>query len=97
MSGYVSVASPCFTCGRIFSYNPHLVPSVPIDPQTNRPLDVNERGKEQPIDPEARARAIRQPLCRDCIALVNVRRIEKGLEPIYVSPNAYEAIEAGQL
>lgn len=28
--GYALVHSPCFGCGRVFSYNPHLVPSLPI-------------------------------------------------------------------
>ena len=97
MSGYVYVASPCFTCGRLFSYNPHLVPSVPIDPETGRPLDVDEHGQPQEIDPAAKTRAVKQPLCKDCISLVNARRRAKGLEPIHVFRDAYEAIEAGQL
>jgi hypothetical protein len=27
MTGYVTVMSPCIGCGRVFSYNPHRVPS----------------------------------------------------------------------
>ena len=28
---YYFVLGPCFGCGVPFSYNPHLVPSIPID------------------------------------------------------------------
>jgi hypothetical protein len=97
VSGYAYAYSPCFTCGRLFTYNPHRVPSVPIDPQTRRPLDVDEQGNPQPIDPEARARAVRQPICSTCIVLINERRVSRGDDPIEVFPDAYEAIEAGQL
>ena len=31
MSGYAIVISPCFGCGKTFGYNPHKVPSIPID------------------------------------------------------------------
>jgi hypothetical protein len=27
MSGFVTAMSPCITCGKVFSYNPHKVPS----------------------------------------------------------------------
>ena len=29
--GYVSVIGECFGCGRIFSFSPTKVPSIPID------------------------------------------------------------------
>jgi len=35
--GYAQVFSPCFQCEKIFSYNPHRVPSVKIE------------GKREPI------------------------------------------------
>jgi len=31
MSGYVFVMGPCFSCGAVFSYNPHRVPSIPVE------------------------------------------------------------------
>lgn len=31
MGGWVTVSSPCLSCGRVFSYNPHRVPSYRID------------------------------------------------------------------
>lgn len=27
---YVYVLGPCYSCGALFSFNPHLVPSVPV-------------------------------------------------------------------
>jgi hypothetical protein len=35
--GYVLMHGPCIACGQIFSYNPHAVPSVPVE------------GKRQPV------------------------------------------------
>lgn len=29
--GCAMVHSPCFGCGRVFDYNPHRVPSIPIE------------------------------------------------------------------
>jgi len=31
MSGYAMVYSPCFGCGQMFGYNPHLVPSIRVN------------------------------------------------------------------
>jgi hypothetical protein len=30
MTGYLFALSPCYNCGRPFTYNPHRVPSIPI-------------------------------------------------------------------
>jgi hypothetical protein len=29
MSGFVVAMGPCLACGRVFTFNPHLVPSLP--------------------------------------------------------------------
>lgn len=34
------------------------------------------------------------PICRCCIDRINAKRIEKGLEPVYVPEDAYEPTEA---
>jgi hypothetical protein len=39
----------------------------------------------------------REPLCRDCVDLVNPHRIANGLSPIVPLPGAYEAAEEGDL
>jgi hypothetical protein len=77
--GFVA-AGPCFLCGRIFTFAPDLVPSVPIDPETDLPPDLGGDA----------SRAISQPLCEQCVALVNPKRVALGLEPIPVLPGAYD-------
>ena len=70
--GLVAVWSACGGCGRVFSYNPHRVPSVRVD-------------------------GVRVPICRDCIEAANPVRVERGLEPFQVHPDAYEPIPEGEL
>lgn len=78
--GYL-VVGRCFACGNVFTFNPHLVPSVPIDPMTKLPPDV---GKTDPV------RAVREPLCERCVSILNRRRAEEGREPLIVLAGAYE-------
>jgi hypothetical protein len=42
---YVTVTSPCIGCGKLFSYHPHLVPSIRLNAQ--RQPDPN--GTREPI------------------------------------------------
>jgi hypothetical protein len=72
----------CWSCGRGFSFDPDLVPSVPIDPQTRKPPDVDpiEGGYE---------RAVKQPICEQCIEMANEKRVADGREPIVVLPGAW--------
>ena len=42
---YYYVISPCYSCGAPFSYNPHLVPSIPIDESGH----VSPTGDRKPI------------------------------------------------
>jgi hypothetical protein len=42
---YVTVSSPCIACGKLFSYNPHLVPSIRLN--ADRQPDPN--GTREPI------------------------------------------------
>jgi hypothetical protein len=39
----------------------------------------------------------RTPICASCIEIINVRRVEAGLEPWPVAPDAYQPIEEGAL
>jgi len=59
MSGYAMVLSACFGCKQIFSYNPHLVPSLRY-PQPDGPRQpicracverVNPRRIQNGLDP----------------------------------------------
>ena len=39
----------------------------------------------------------REPICRDCVNDANPLRIQNGLEPIQISPEAYEPIHESEL
>ena len=82
MTGFVAVMGPCFACKKLFSYNPHRVPSIPIDPVTQLPPDLGG-------DPQ---RASREPICEDCIGVINDRRVRSGLAPFPVYEDAYDSI-----
>lgn len=70
--GYALAYGTCFGCQKTFSFNPHRVPSIPIDGD-------------------------RQPICRECVELVNPKRIENGLAPIVLDPEAYEPVNENEL
>ena len=72
MTGYVLMYGQCFGCHRVFGFNPHRVPSIPIEGD-------------------------RKPICAACIAIVNPKRKELGLDPIVPKPDAYEPIEEHEL
>lgn len=66
--GVCFAISACINCGRVFPYNPVLVPSV-------------------------RVNGSREPICDRCIGPINAKRVELGLEPAVVHPNAYGACD----
>lgn len=74
--GYFAM-SPCWSCGRVFTFNPNLVPSIPIDLDTGK----------------VAAGGVRQPICRACAELANRYRAEHGLPLWSVSDAAYEPAE----
>jgi hypothetical protein len=89
VTGYAFAFGECWLCGRHFSFDPDLVPSVFVDPATGRPPDVTEQGEAIVPEREAVERAMRVPLCADCVELANERRRAVGSEPIAVLPGAY--------
>lgn len=70
--GYALMWGACWSCKQVFSFNPHRVPSIPIE-------------------------GVRQPICRACIEAANPKRIENGLEPVVIHPDAYEPIDEREL
>jgi hypothetical protein len=85
----------CYACGSFFMFAPDLVPSVPIDPLTNRPPDVSEEGVAGEIDEESARRATLRPICGDCVELANAQRVRMGREDlIVILPGAYDIQEA---
>lgn len=63
--------SACIGCRRTFCYDPHTVPSIPVDPVTGLPPDLGG-------DPQ---RARREPICPQCCRAANVMRRENNLPP----------------
>jgi hypothetical protein len=82
MSGCWFILGSCWLCHRPFTFNPFSVPSIPIDPETQRPPDLGG-------DPE---RARREPICESCVELVNQTRERLGQEQIQVLHDAYEPV-----
>lgn len=83
MTGYVFILGPCIACGRVFSFNPDLVPSIPVGPGPG--------GRPEPRHPDAGGR--REPVCEACVTRANPLRVANGLDPIEILPGAYEAGE----
>jgi hypothetical protein len=77
MSGEIIAAAPYYICGARFYFNPDTVPRVPIDPANGLTPDLGG-------DP---ARAVRRPICPDCIPAINAARAARGLGGWPVPPN----------
>jgi hypothetical protein len=92
--GYELVLGTCWACHSPFTFNPDLVPSVPVDPETDFVLDVAPDGSARAFTAEEYARAIKQPICESCIRRTNALRRESGLSEIHVLPGAYDVREA---
>lgn len=76
---YMFASSACLGCGRVFSYNPELVPSI----------RVRWKDGQAVADPAGE----REPVCADCVARANPIRKAHGLPPITVPHGAYEPQE----
>jgi hypothetical protein len=77
--GYMACMGNCVTCGRIFSFNPHRVPSVRVR---------RENGRWVPDEAGSR-----EPVCLPCIEQANRERQRMGRPLIQILPGAYEAEE----
>lgn len=87
---YLLAVGPCWSCKRTFSFNPARVPSIPIDPQTGKPPDIDP-------EPGGYERAEREPICEACMTLMNARRRERGLPEMPILPGAYGPASASEL
>jgi hypothetical protein len=73
MSGYAYATGPCINCGKLFSFNPHRVPST------------------------AAVTGKREPFCRECMVILNAKRVELGHEPFPIAEDAYDPIPESEL
>ena len=44
-----------------------------------------------------RGDGVREPVCRDCIEQANRLRVEAGMDPVRIRPDAYEPLPAEEL
>lgn len=79
--GHVAVYGPCWSCRRLFTYDPDRVPSLPVDLATNTPADVGEHAPG--------AEYVRLAICRTCVDRANDARRARGAPVIDVLPGAY--------
>jgi hypothetical protein len=47
--------------------------------------------------PSFRVNGDREPICQSCIEAVNRKRVEAGVEPFTIAPDAYEPCDEGEL
>jgi hypothetical protein len=47
--------------------------------------------------PSFRYKGSKEPICRDCMVVVNQKRVASGLEPFAIAADAYEACDEGEL
>lgn len=74
--GAYFVMSACVGCDRVFTYNPHLVPSIRVS-------RVDGQWRENP-------NGSKEPVCESCVRAANPIRQQNGLDPIEILPGAYE-------
>lgn len=55
--------APCYTCQTVFAFDPETVPSMAVDPQTNKAL-IATLG----ADPIVTRRARFEPICPTCVS-----------------------------
>lgn len=75
---YMLLLARCWNCGRQIIACPDCVTVVPIDPATNLPPDVQRTSTGAYVnrtpDPDALARAKREPLCDHCASQAGVHQ-----------------------
>jgi hypothetical protein len=47
--------------------------------------------------PSHRHEGVREPVCENCMAIINTERKARGLEPFAIEPDAYSAIPESEL
>ncbi len=81
---YALLTFRCIACNNLAAGNPHTVPSI--------------RAKRSPdgkliTDPSYP----REPICQNCMEAANAVRVEMGLEPHPIAPDAYQAADEKEI
>ena len=87
--GRLLAFGPCWSCGHLFTFDPDLVPSIPIDPDTNWALDLDRHGQPTTYTAADYLRSVKQPVCEACVQQANELRRAHGRPLIDVLPGAY--------
>ena len=74
---YAILHGDCYSCKRIFSANPEKVPSMRID---DNGLQVLVGGTQIIF-------------CKPCVEKANRARERRGMDPLYIHPDAYEPVD----
>jgi hypothetical protein len=95
MSEPVTAAlGPCFVHGGIFAFDPDRVPTVLVDPETGRPLDVDAAGRLCEPPPGALGRSQKRPYCPGCAKAMNAVRAAWGQSRIFDETDTAAALGA---
>ena len=87
---------PCVVHGGVFGFDPDLVPTVLIDPETNRPPDVGPDSLPCEPAPGSAERAVGRPLCPACARALNRELQGRGELPRFDETDTAAPRRAGQ-
>lgn len=83
MTGVIFAVDVCYVHGEPFTFDPVSVVTVPIDPQTGLPPDVDADLQPVPSpDPDAVARSVWRPICDPCVQRANRQLAAQGRDLI---------------
>lgn len=83
--GVMTALGPCWSCKKVFLFDPEKVTSVSVCHECAHPSDMH-------TDDCTRSRpgaVYQEPLCLDCARLVNEARARRGEPPVRILPGAY--------
>jgi DNA-directed RNA polymerase subunit RPC12/RpoP len=71
--GYYVMTGVCVACQKVFTFNPHRVPSSSAI-----------TGKKEPV-------------CKDCMTRINMKRVELGIAPFEIMSGAYDPVSEEEM
>ncbi|WP_283139537.1 hypothetical protein [Rhizohabitans arisaemae] len=75
----ITTIGRCHMCKRTFGFTPATVMTVAIDPASNLPLGMTISGVFREPTPEATVRAVKHPICSDCVN--RVKQLSEFINP----------------
>ena len=84
MTGAYFATGPCCFCDAIFTFDPELVPSIPVDERGA--IAVDDAGAFKPT-------TFKRPICEQCMTKINRLREQHEMPAIAVLDGAYAPAE----